>query len=145
MNKHMPSMGWRDGTRHLFSLRVYYEDTDSGGIVYYGSYMRFIERARSEWLRLAGGDALMGDGLFVVRRCYGDYHRPARLHDILIVETQLCHLKKCSLRLHQRVMKGEELVSSFDVTLAFIHKERMRVMAMPASLVACLNPMLAES
>lgn len=143
MNNHRPSMGWFDGTRHMFSLRVYYEDTDSGGIVYYGSYLRFIERARSEWLRLAGGD--VGDGLFVVRRCYGDYHRPARLHDVLIVETQLCHLKKCSVRLHQRVMKEKELLSSFEVTLAFIHTERMGVMAMPASLVACLEPMLAES
>ncbi|MEL6766528.1 MAG: tol-pal system-associated acyl-CoA thioesterase [Pseudomonadota bacterium] len=102
---------------HSFSLRVYYEDTDLAGIVYYANYLRFIERARSEALRALGVDqrALKdGQGLvFVVRGLTADYLRPALYDDMLTVETRLETLKRASVSLHQRVLrKGEPLFAS---------------------------------
>ena len=97
---------------HAFPLRVYYEDTDAGGIVYHASYLRFAERARTEWLRALGvsQDALKHDqGLgFVVTRLHIDYLRPARLDDALVVETQLLELGRATLKLRQEVCRPSE-------------------------------------
>ena len=79
--------------KHLFPLRVYYEDTDLAGIVYYANYLKFIERARSEWVRALGVDQTRmkadHDLVFAVRRVEADYLRPAVFDDELIVETSL--------------------------------------------------------
>ena len=100
---------------HTFPIRVYYEDTDAGGVVYYANYLRFAERARTEFMRDAGADhagMLRDTGLsFFVRRCEADYLKPARLDDLLQVETRVTHVGGASLEALQIVKRdGEDLV-----------------------------------
>ena len=96
---------------HCFELRVYYEDTDFGGVVYYANYLKFIERARTEWLRALGVDQTLlkaEEGLvFVVRRCAVEFRRPARLDDRLTVRTRLSRGRGASLELEQSVHLAE--------------------------------------
>lgn len=111
---------------HRFRLRVYWEDTDAAGIVYYANYLRFIERARSDLVRRAGVDQaalLRADGLtFQVRRCEIDYRRPARLDDELEVETTIRRLGGASLEMAQVVRRaGGELVRAL-VRLACVDR-----------------------
>ena len=93
------------GMEHLHSIRVYYEDTDAGGVVYYSNYLRFAERARTEFLRDAGFDhlALMTERslVFAVRRCEVDYFRPARLDDALQICTRSLKTTGASFWLEQ--------------------------------------------
>ena len=101
-----------DAGNHLYPLRVQYEDTDAGGIVYHAQYLAFAERARSAWLRCLGIDQpamLADDGLgLVVRRIKIDFHLPAGLGDILDVESSLLRLGGASLRLQQKVINRED-------------------------------------
>ena len=105
---------------HQFALRVYYEDTDLAGIVYYANYLKFIERARSEWVRTLGIDqvAMKADGfVFAVRRVEADYLSPARFDEELIVETALETLSGARLMVRQDVKRGEETLFSALVTV----------------------------
>ncbi len=99
---------------HVFPLRVYYEDTDSGGVVYYANYLKFAERARTELLRRYGIDhgALMErDGIvFAVRSCDIEYLKPARLDDMLEVHSGNLRLGGASLRMDQTVMRGGDIL-----------------------------------
>lgn len=106
---------------HLFQLRVYYEDTDLAGIVYYANYLKFIERGRSEWLRELGIDqaALKREGrVFAVRRLEADYLRPARYDDMLTVTTDLHAAGRARIVLDQAVRRGETLLFTARVTIA---------------------------
>lgn len=106
---------------HRLSLRVYYEDTDLAGIVYYANYLKFIERGRSEWLRELGVDqaALKRQGrVFAVRRIEADYLRPALYDDPLSVETSLGESGRARLVLEQRVLRGDETLFSARVIIA---------------------------
>lgn len=100
-----------DGPAHEWPIRVYYEDTDVGGVVYYANYLRFIERARTELLRARGVDqsALRRDrGLvFVVRRCEIDYRAPARFDEALSVRTRVTAIGRASLTLDQVVLRAD--------------------------------------
>lgn len=106
---------------HHFPLRVYYEDTDLAGIVYYANYLKFIERGRSEWVRSLGidqGRMRAEQGVvFAVRRVEADYLRPAKFDDDLVVETQLMAVTGARILLQQLVMRGEERLFSALVTL----------------------------
>src|SRR5579872_1943212 len=97
-------------TTHSFPVRVYYEDTDAGGIVYYANYLKFAERARTEALRLAGFDQseLKHEQkiAFVVRRCECDFLKPAFLDDLLTIETRLNDISKVSMRMRQTIRRG---------------------------------------
>jgi acyl-CoA thioester hydrolase len=108
----------RDGS-YLFPVRVYYEDTDAAGLVYYANYLKFAERARTEMLRRLGieQERLRSETgfFFVVRRCTADYLLPARLDDDLVVVTRLKALGGASLDLDQDVRRGDALL----VRLAF--------------------------
>ena len=99
------------GDAHYFAIRVYYEDTDLGEVVYYANYLKFIERARTEWLRTLGVDQrrLKAEAgrLFVVRRCLIDYLKPARMDDLLMVRTRLTRSRGASLDLAQSVLLEE--------------------------------------
>lgn len=112
---------------HEISLRVYYEDTDAGGIVFYASYLKFAERGRTELLRAAGYEnkALMDehDILFVVRRVEVDYLSPARLDDVLTVKTGILELKNASFQVRQSIFRHEVLICSMDVILVCVMKE----------------------
>lgn len=108
-------------TPHRFALRVYYEDTDLAGIVYYANYLKFIERARSEWVASLGVDQMAlkaRDGIvFAVRRVEADFLRPARFGDDLVVETLLHSLGGARILLDQTVLRGAERLFSASVTL----------------------------
>lgn len=107
--------------KHLFPLRVYYEDTDLAGIVYYANYLKFIERARSEWVRALGVDQTRmkadHDLVFAVRRVEADYLRPAVFDDELIVETSLESSSAARIVLQQNVKRADELLFASVVTL----------------------------
>jgi acyl-CoA thioester hydrolase len=112
---------------HAFPIRVYYEDTDAGGIMYHASHVRFLERGRTEFLRDLGihHSALMSDDpanaiLFVVRRMELDYLKPARLDDLLTVTTAVVELRAASMRLDQRLLRGEDLLLKGVLTIATI-------------------------
>ncbi len=106
---------------HRFGLRVYYEDTDLAGIVYYANYLKFIERARTEWVGGLGIDqmALRAEAgiVFAVRRVEADYLRPARFGDELVVETVLTTIGGARLVLEQVVLRGGERIFAATVTL----------------------------
>ena len=111
---------------HRFDLRVYYEDTDLAGIVYYANYLKFIERARSEWVRGLGVDqaAMKADGLvFAVRRVVAEYLRPAVYDDVLQVRTAVWAGTGARLQLQQGVWRGEEQVFDAEVTLVCLGAE----------------------
>jgi acyl-CoA thioester hydrolase len=124
----------RDG-RHVFIVRVYYEDTDFTGIVYHANYLRFMERARTNYLRLIGADhrALFEAAeqeapgfVFVVHSMTIDFRRPARMDDVLEVITEPQVVKGASITLRQRVMRGEELLVDATVRFALISEGRAR-------------------
>ena len=105
---------------HEFPIRVYYEDTDLAGIVYYANYLKFIERARSEWVRDLGVDqvAMKAEGLvFAVRRVEADYLAPARFDDTLLVATHVDQVSAARLVVRQDVRRGETLLFSALVTI----------------------------
>ena len=110
---------------HTFSLRVYYEDTDMAGIVYYANYLRFIERARSDWVRGLGIDqrAMKDDeGLvFAVRRIEADYLAPARLDDVLEVETSTEQVTPARLVMRQVVRRDGTPLFEALVTVVMIN------------------------
>ena len=119
-----PADGVMRGKTHLFPLRVYFEDTDVAGIVYYANYLRFIERARSDLLRLIGVDqrgALEGgEGVYAVAELAVKYRAPARLGDELVVATDIDSVRAASVLIHQRVMRGDEVLADARVTAAFL-------------------------
>ncbi|MBI1171609.1 tol-pal system-associated acyl-CoA thioesterase [bacterium] len=106
---------------HIFALRVYYEDTDLAGIVYYANYLKFIERARSEWVRDLGVDQVRmraEQGLvFAVRRIEADYLHPARFDDMLKVETRLQARTAARIVLNQTVFRAARPLFFARVTL----------------------------
>ena len=120
---------------HRFPIRVYYEDTDLAGIVYYANYMKFIERGRSEWVRELGVDqAAMKreDGVvFAVRRVEADYFNPAKYDDELVVTTAVETLAGARLVVRQTVERGGEVLFSALVTLVTI-KENGAPVRLPA-------------
>ena len=124
-------------------IRVYYEDTDAGGVVYYANYLKFCERARTEWLRTFGvsQQALIDEqGLgFVVRSVQADYRAPARLDDALEVITQVAMLRRASILFEQQLVRGQELLFTARVLLASIDLRRQKPVAIPASLHALLE------
>lgn len=106
---------------HELAVRVYYEDTDFGGVVYYANYLKFIERGRTEVLRDAAIDqvALKANGLvFVVRRLTAEFIAPARFDDMLTVQTSVAWIKRASLGMSQRVLRNDEVLFTAEVTIA---------------------------
>jgi acyl-CoA thioester hydrolase len=120
-----------------FKVRVYYEDTDAAGIVYYASYFRFLERARTELLRWMGHEQneLMREGVaFAVRAASAEYRKPARLDDLLTVETAIASLGRAQLTFAQHVRRGDVLLLDAKIRLACIDPARGRPIAMPRAL-----------
>ncbi|MEM9579910.1 MAG: tol-pal system-associated acyl-CoA thioesterase [Pseudomonadota bacterium] len=112
---------------HEFPVHVYYEDTDLAGIVYYANYLKFIERARTEWVRDQGVDQVQlkeRDGVvFAVRRLEADYLMPARFDEDLIVRTQVLQKTGVRIVLNQDVLRGRDLLFSAQVTLVALSAE----------------------
>lgn len=120
-----------------FPMRVYIEDTDAGGIVYYVNYLKFMERARTEWLRTFGYQhyTLADENfLFVVQSANVRYVTPARIDDQLEVQVQLEKLGRASFEFVQRVMRGTELLCEASVRVGCIRGDTFRPAPMPATL-----------
>ncbi len=120
------------------SVRVYYEDTDSGGVVYYANYLKFMERARAEWLRSLGfeQDVLARDPgvVFAVRSVHIDYHRPARFNDLLSVRSRLGEVRRTSLIFIQditRVQEPNELLCSGQVRIVCVSTDNFKPKPIP--------------
>ena len=132
---------------HRYHCRVYFEDTDAGGVVYHASYLRFAERARTEYMRALGlphQQLIAEDGLiFVVKRVEVEYHRPALLDDSLVVVTGPATLGGASLALAQGVFRsgkdGEEAIASLAVTLVCVRTATMAPARIPARLRALMS------
>ncbi|HNY46571.1 MAG TPA: YbgC/FadM family acyl-CoA thioesterase [Casimicrobium sp.] len=140
----------------MFSIpvRIYYEDTDVGGVVYYANYLRFLERARTEWLRAAGFelDVIQRDmkAVFVVRRVEADYHQPALLGNLVTVTAEPTDVGASRLLIRQRVLRtkldgSDELLLSATVTLAFIASDLSGPIRMPPALRAAMKSTLPTS
>jgi acyl-CoA thioester hydrolase len=125
-------------------VRVYYEDTDFGGVVYYANYLRYFERARTEWLRSLGVDQqrlAAEDGLqFVVRRAEIDFLRGARLDDELSITVEVMERKHTSLRLRQCALRGAEPMAEAMVQAACVRRDNFKPARLPAALAARLVP-----
>ncbi|MDQ7017526.1 MAG: tol-pal system-associated acyl-CoA thioesterase [Robiginitomaculum sp.] len=131
---------------HQLPVRIYYEDTDFSGVVYHASYLRFMERGRTEYLRLSGVDhkaLLQGDMplAFAVRRMQIDFARPARIDDLLSVQTRFVSARGARIEAHQSILHGEELLVSAEVQIACIDLEG-RPRRLPKPLLLLLEPFL---
>lgn len=126
------------GPPFALRARVYFEDTDAGGIVYYVNYLKFMERARTELVRSLGFDqsALQSENvIFVVHSVAVRYHAPARLDDELVVSVAVLELKRASIRFRQQVKRGDGvLLCEGDVLVACVSADRYKPRAIPATL-----------
>ena len=119
--------------------RIYWEDTDGGGVVYYANYLKFLERARTEWLRSLGfvqSELVKNPGvIFVVMNINLDYRRPARLDDSLLVTCDLVPEGAASMTFAQRILRGEEVLVEGTVRVACLDAQSFRPRRLPAELV----------
>lgn len=126
--------GYLDGAVHRLPIRVYYEDTDAGGIVYHSNYLRFAERGRTEMLRALGSghtDLVQSEGVaFAVRRCEIDFRWPARLDDLLEVETRIADIGGASIVFEQTIFIVADMAA----------KTERRLLVRILLTVFCLNP-----
>jgi len=124
-------------------VRVYFQDTDAGGVVFHAQYLAFMERARSELLNAAGIDLarLLGKHrvLFLVYQIVVKYHQPARLNELLSVSAEVVKMGHASLVFRQRVERGGELLVEADITLALVDRDRMKPARMPQELEQALK------
>lgn len=126
-----------------FPIRVYYEDTDAGGIVYYANYLKFAERARTEFLRHLGIDQidmLKNQGIgFVVRDCHISYKSPAKLDDALNITCKIAELKSVSIKMEQKLYRGETILAEIEITIVFLSLATMRPTKIPESITSLLS------
>ncbi|MBS7779654.1 tol-pal system-associated acyl-CoA thioesterase [Acidovorax sp. CCYZU-2555] len=131
-----------------FPIRIYWEDTDAGGIVFYANYLKFFERARTEWLRSLGLEQQklreQTGGMFVVTQAQVDYHRPARLDDQLLVTARLQASGRASLTIRQQAFlqspaDGPQLLSEASIRIGWVDGASMRPVRIPISLLEQLS------
>ena len=119
-----PPGGLIDGTRHLYAVRVYYEDTDLSGVTYHANYLRWFERARSDLLRLLEIDQRAaveaGEGAYAVADLSIRYLRTAKLDDDVTIETRCTELRAASCRMHQRALRGDDLLAEATLRVGFV-------------------------
>ena len=137
-----PAGGRFEGAEHVYPLRVYHEDTDAGGIVFYANYLKFAERARTEMMRGAGithGTLRADHGAgFIVRRCVVDYRRPALLEDEIEVRTTIGAVAGAHIEAEQRVVRQGTLLATIGLKLGCINGEG-RAVRLPAPLRRALS------
>ena len=135
-----PAQGELIDKEFLFPVRVYYEDTDAGGIVYYANYLRFAERCRTEFIRSLG--ARQQDDLqspektaWVVRHCEVDYMAPAVLDDELVVSCRITNLGGVTATMHQEIRRGNEVLVAIDIKVAHISLTTKKPVRIPKNLM----------
>ncbi|MEX3637257.1 tol-pal system-associated acyl-CoA thioesterase [Paraburkholderia sp. BR14320] len=128
---------------YTWSIRVYYEDTDAGGIVFYANYLKFFERARTEWLRACGVDqhrlAEENDAIFIVRSTAVDYRAPARLDDLVKIISRIERLGRASVDFAQEAWREGTLLASGSVRVGCVDRATLRPAAIPPSVLAALR------
>jgi len=121
--------------KHFFELRVYYEDTDMGGVVFYANYLKFMERGRTEWLRALGVEqaelAAQTQRAFMVTQLDIRYVKPARLDDLLQIESQVTRMGRASLHFYQTIRCQGELLTQSNIRVCCVETVNMRVVAIP--------------
>lgn len=129
--------------KYVWPVRVYYEDTDAGGVVFYANYLKFFERARTEMLRALGfeqDELIAKEGvIFVVRSVQIDYLQPARFNQLLNVSAEVTLAKKASLSFAQTISRDEDLLSRGVVRIACLDHKTMRPKAIPEILLRAIN------
>lgn len=144
----LPTMGYFEGREHFYPIRVFYEDTDFSGVVYYANYLRFLERARSSFFRLAGighAELLERDVplAFVIRKINLDYCASAKIDDVLSVSTTYDTFKGARLLVTQKIYRGEQLILTSDSEAACIDLTG-RPRRAPKEMIEKLTPYLAD-
>ncbi len=131
-------------TTFSWPVRVYYEDTDAGGVVYYANYLKFFERARTEWLRRLGlnQDKLAREAglIFVVRRALLEFARPVRLDDLLEVTVEPLKVARVYMDMAQEARRGTQLMASAEIRVACLFQESFKPAAMPQFLRESIQP-----
>ena len=119
-----PYRGGFSGREHRFALTVYFEDTDTAGIVYYANYLKYMERARSDMLRAVGVDQRAAldaaEGVYAVAEVAIRYYKSARLNDDLVIVSTLETIRAASVIIHQRVIRGADILTDARVTAAYM-------------------------
>jgi acyl-CoA thioester hydrolase len=139
-----PSAGWLDGREHVLPVRIYYEDTDFTGMVYHANYLRYFERGRSDFFRIAGIShtnllQMAEPTAFTIVRIELDYKRAARVDDALLVRTTYDTVKGARLMVSQRIVRGEELIAQARVEAVCITLDG-RAKKPPKEMVELLRP-----
>lgn len=142
-----PTAGWLEGREHVLPVRIYYEDTDFTGVVYHANYLRYFERGRSDFLRLAGvsHSALLESpdpAAFAVTRITVEFRRAARIDDALTVRTTYDLVKGPRLFISQRILRGDEVIATAEVEAACIDSSG-RARRPPPGLVEALRPLFS--
>lgn len=136
------------GLPFKWTIRVYYEDTDTGGIVYYANYLKFFERARTEWLRKAGFEQramLQEHGLqFVVAQVECDFRQPAKLDDVLEIDVRVARAGRASIEFCQTARRGAEVLATARVRVGCIDTARFAPAAMPLPMLDALRQLPGE-
>lgn len=126
-------------TAHCWPVRVYYEDTDAGGVVFYANYLKFMERARTEWLRGLGVEqqklAQESDIGFVVAELDMKYRAPAKLDDQLIVQTTITQAGRASLNFAQRVVLADKVLAEGQIRVGCVRLSRLKPAVLPETLL----------
>ncbi|MGB3167736.1 MAG: YbgC/FadM family acyl-CoA thioesterase [Alteraurantiacibacter sp.] len=122
-----PPSGRIEGSRHLYPVRVFFEDTDLSGIAYHANYLKWCERARSDILRLLGIDQRAahgaGAGFYAVSEAKINWRRPAKFEDVLSVETTCLQVRAASAQMLQTIRRGEEVLCEVDIVAAFVSSD----------------------
>lgn len=143
----LPYRGGFVGAEHRFAVTVYFEDTDTAGIVYHANYLRYFERARSDMLRAAGIDQRRaldtGEGAYAVSEMAIRWRRPARLDDDLVVVSRVTRVRAASCAIHQKVIRGQEILAEADVVAALLTPDG-RPRRQPAAWVARFSELLTH-
>jgi acyl-CoA thioester hydrolase len=131
------------GQPFTWTVRVYYEDTDTGGVVYYANYLKFFERARTEWLRAAGFEQQVlasAQGLqFVVVRIECDYRRPARLDDVIELDVRVVQAGRVSVVFEQTARRGDEVLATARIRAGCVDTRSLAPKAMPPQLLEAMK------
>jgi len=129
-------------------VRVYYEDTDAGGVVYHSNYLNFMERARTEWLRALGFEqpelkAEQGV-IIVVHSLSVEFKAPACFNDLLDIQCRLTKIGRGSIEMEQRIMRGHALLIKAEIKLAFVNAVTFKPLGIPAAIKAAMLPKLVD-
>ena len=142
-----PTSGRFAGSEHRYPLRVFFEDTDLSGVVYHANYLRFMERARSDMLRVAGIDQRAafeaGGGAYAVADLQIRFRAPARLDDALLVVSSLAQVRAASVVIHQQVRRSGEVLTDATVTAALVSPAG-RAQRQPAAWTAIYRQLLPQ-